>query len=419
MQMYRPLVKLLFRLLWFLPLTAPQAAEEIVFDNFSKRINLVKQDAHYRVAATGHRVSLSRRVIVKTAASVAKAEVLAFHPKVSAVTELFVGRAFRYYALTLGSEEQLPGVLKALRRLQLEGRVDIELVQPDILQLKSKSEADISGSGKSSYFSLLAIDALWQKTKGKGVRIAVIDDGFNLDHEDLQHIRPIFSYDSETRSLNASAQALTDNHGTKVAGIIFAAHDGLGIKGIAPEADLIALRQPDTWTSNTLLSFQLAKLAGADVINCSWHSQWLLQPIVEIVNELAYNGRDGKGIAVVFAAGNQGREITTGSNEASIEQALVVGANGEDFRPLSFSNYGPTVDLFTYGVGAQSTLVTGQYGTFSGTSLASAIVSGLSALLIAEQPGITLTQLARRLTLITTNNKGYPQLDGENRARKQ
>ncbi|WDD98520.1 S8 family peptidase [Thalassomonas actiniarum] len=400
MQLYNLLTGLFFQLLWLIPVTAPLAAEEIVFDNFSKPVTLVKQGAAYRVAATGARVSLSQRLIVKTAASVGKAEVSALHPGVSAVTELFLGRAFRYYALTLDGEAPLPGVLTAFRRLQQQGQAGIELVQPDILQLKSKSEAGALAERDSPYFSLPGIDPLWQKTKGKGVRIAVIDDGFNLGHEDLQHIRPVLSYDSETRSLDASAQALTDSHGTKVAGIIFAAHDGRGIKGIAPEADLIALRQPDTWTSNTLLSFQLAKLAGADVINCSWHSQWLLQPVVEIVNELAYNGRDKKGIVVVFAAGNQGRKITAGSSEASIEQALVVGAGDGQGKPLDFSNYGPSVDFYAYGGKARTTLVSGQYGSFSGTSLASAIVSGFSALLIAEQPDITLAELSRRLDLL-------------------
>lgn len=212
---------------------------------------------------------------------------------------------------------------------------------------------------------------------------------------------PAFSYDVEMKALTSGPKYKIDIHGTKVAGIIFSAHNNMGINGIAPESELIALRQPNTWTSNTLLSFQLAKLAGASVINCSWHSQILLQPVAEVIDDLAINGRQGKGIAVVISAGNKGQLIMPNSTESAISSAIVVGANGSDYKRLTFSNYGQSVDLFTYGKGVKTTLTSGGYGVFAGTSLAAAIVSGISALLISQNPNLTLEQLIQRLQIIT------------------
>lgn len=387
--------------------TKSNAGELIIFDNFSEQVTLIKRLSSYYVEGTDYEVVLSNRLVVKTTVDVVKEDLYQFHKQVIQVKEIFKGFKSHIYLLELEDPDKLSHVLKALRVLQKQDeKSKIQLIQPDILQLKTKAEvtalSDTRLSNKTSpYISLLNLPSLWAKTKGQGVKVAIIDDGFNLKHPDLQHIKPIFSYDADTRKLGASPKLAIDGHGTKVAGIIFAAHNPIGIDGIAPEAEFIALRQPDTWTSNTLLSLQLAKLAGASVINCSWHSNWLLQPVADAVNELAQYGRDGKGIAVVFAAGNQGQEIKADSTEAAINSAIVVAANDRNFNRLNFSNYGQSVDLSVYGRGVKSTLVSGGYGIFAGTSLAAAIVSGLSALLISQYPDMTLKQLTQELKLIT------------------
>lgn len=375
-------------------------AENIVFDNFSSQVVLVKKSSHYQVQGTGFNVKLSHRLILKTASNISKQDVYLYHQQVKKVTELFKGVENNYYSLTLKQPDELSSVLKNLRKLQNKNS-GIELVQPDILQIKTKAETSVSPNKASPYIPLLNIQSLWTKTKGKGVKVAVIDDGFNLNHPDLHHKKPTFTYDAETGKLDSLPRLSIDGHGTKVAGIIFAGHNQIGIDGIAPEADFIALRQPDTWTSNTLLSFQLAKLAGASIINCSWHSQWLLQPIVDVVNELAQHGRDSKGIAVIFAAGNEGKEIKPGSTESAIDSAIVVAANDAEFNRLRFSNYGESVDVMTYGKGVKTTLASGGYGMFAGTSLAAAIVSGLSALLLSENPEMSLQELTQQLKLLT------------------
>lgn len=189
-------------------------------------------------------------------------------------------------------------------------------------------------------------------------------------------------------------------HGTKVLGILFGEHNQHEPEGLVPNAKFVGISQLDTWTSNTLRAFYIAYLAKADVINCSWHSEWLMEPVQDVVDELAGYGREGKGIAVVFAAGNQSKLITSGMHEASIGSAIVVGASNAKGKPLIFSNYGPAVDIWAYGQKTISTDENGGYSYFLGSSLSSVIVSGYIALLIGADQSLNLTQIQHKLTQI-------------------
>lgn len=388
----------------------------IVFDNFSKKIVLVKKTTFFQIQDSAVNVQLSNRIIVKTTTALNKQQVSQLHPQINKVVILFNGTSSHYFSIEIKDATQLAKVIFDLQTMQKkQPESGIMLVQPDILQLQSKATlASLATSTKnktaenrshtkrdndaySPYIALLNIQPMWNKSKGAGVKVAIIDDGFYLQHADLQHIKTTFSYDSQRKILSSQPVSALDTHGTKVAGIIFAAHNSIGIDGIAPEAELIAIRQANTWTSQTLLNFQLAKLAGASIINCSWHSQLLLQPFSEIVDDLATNGRQGKGIAVVISAGNDNLSIKANSIESAIASAIVVGASGKKSQRLAFSNYGPSVDFYAYGKTVQSTLISGNYGNFSGTSLAAAITSGLAALLLSQQPELTVAQLTQQL----------------------
>ncbi|WP_085298175.1 S8 family peptidase [Cognaticolwellia mytili] len=404
-------------------------AQTITFDNFSRPVTLIKEQGFYRLKGGEHKVTLTNRLIIKTDKAISKQQLARYHQQISRVSELFTAEHSRYYLAEIKDEALLGEVLSLLR-----GKVSIELVQPDILQLKTHAghneiapaseqfiaEAKAKAKNKSNaYISLFGIDTLWQQSKGAGVKLAIIDDGFALKHPDLQATKVIFSYDVTRRQLSVAPRSALDSHGTKVAGIIFAEHNNIGIMGIAPEAELIAIRQPDSWSSNTLLSFQLARLAGADIINCSWHSNWLLQPVAEITDDLTNYGRNGKGIAVIFSAGNQGKAIQPLSNEATIASAIVVGAADQNGQRMAYSNHGETVDILSYGKNSKTTLISRKYGRFSGTSLAAAITSGLSALLLSIQPEITTEQLLQQLTLLTATGDSQNGMAAEKAGKKK
>lgn len=368
------------------------ASEQIRFNNFSQTITLEKSDDQYRLERKNQHVQLSGKLIVKTAASVNADELQRTVNVVESATLLYEGE-YNYYLVELSNTIRLQNAID-----ELGNHPSVKLVQPDLLQLRNN--AAYPGSEllpNPSYNKTLKLPELWKTTRGAGVKLAIIDDGINLNHPDLNHVSVAFQYDSEFKNLSASPKSASDIHGTKVAGIIFAAHDGIGIDGIAPDTQLIAVRQPDTWTSKTLVSFQIAHMAGADIVTCSWNSSWLLQPVAEVIEDLAVRGRHGLGTAVVIAAGNQGREILPLSTEASIDKAIVVGSANSQHRRLSFSNFGKSVDVYAFGSPSTSTTNAESYGPFSGTSLSAAIISGQIALFIAQNPQIPLSQISDQL----------------------
>lgn len=143
-------------------------------------------------------------------------------------------------------------------------------VQPDLSQNITRHDGGRFFDWE--HFDLAAAIGLrdaWRHTLGQGVRIAIIDSGIDLRHKDLRGTKLVAGFDVERRSRRIAPVSADETHGTLVAGLIFARHNGVGIDGIAPQAGLIAVRLMSGWTSATVLAFQAAAQAGADVINCS------------------------------------------------------------------------------------------------------------------------------------------------------
>ena len=240
--------------------------------------------------------------------------------------------------------------------------------QPNISQVKNNSFIRTENL-KNRY----GLKKVWKTTMGGGVNIAIIDDGFDLSHKDLKNINLLFSYDADNKTLTSNPKVNLDTHGTQVAGVIFAAHNGMGPDGIAPEANLIAIRQTTNITADTVLAFTVAKKAGARIINCSWNSPILLEPVYDTIKDIT------KDTAVVFAAGNEHKKISPLSIEASIPEVITVGA------VQRYSNYGDMVD-FIIPSNIYTTKSNGKFGNFGGTSATAPVISGLLALEIAKNP---------------------------------
>ena len=408
-----------------LPVSVVANNDTITFKNLSECIVLHKVFAQqYIIEGTEQKVTLANRLIIKT--SQTKNHILQYHPAILQVTELFQGTGFNYFLLTLTTETYLTEVLTTLQKLDV-----IELVQPDILQLQPKMSLTAAEKNdrrveriarrkkitnaqplqlpSEAPYLTKQLKKIWKTTLGEGVKVAIIDDGFDLQHTDLQHVKQLFTYDIENNTTQAKSEKFYQQHGTQVAGIIFAEHNQQGIDGIAPKAGIIAIRQPSSWTSNTLLAFQLAQLAEADIINNSWHTRYLLEPIADVVNDLAVNGRDGLGVAVVFSAGNDGIELPALRSEALLNKAIVVGATGENGQRLVSSNFGDSVDFFIYGDSTLSTIHHNKYKNFNGTSLSAAITSGMLALVFSQNEKISLEQAIDTLFQKTLVQKEFTQ----------
>ncbi|ABD80058.1 peptidase S8 and S53, subtilisin, kexin, sedolisin [Saccharophagus degradans 2-40] len=368
------------------------------FKNFDAVLTLEELGNQYQIGEHNTVVKVTNRLVVKARRGIDAKALINISPHIINPVTIFEMQYSKYWLVGI-SDVNLLGIVIT----ELESHAGIELVQPDLLQISRKtSRADISREKKidEHYFSALGLGA--ESARGRGVNVAVIDDGVDLAHPALAKTDVRFSYDTESRSLMAKPVLIEDTHGTKVAGVIFSRSDTFS--GLAPNASLISIRQPSSWTSETLLSFYLAKLNNADVINCSWHTQLLLEPIADVVNDLAAFGRQGRGAVVVFAAGNDGVVIGPGMTEASIDSAFVVGASDIYGRPKKFSNTGKSVDFYVYGGRYKTTAVEGGDTYFSGTSLSAAIVSGLTASLLSDNPELSLSQISKKLSALSKVN---------------
>lgn len=198
------------------------------------------------------------------------------------------------------------------------------------------------------------------------------------------------------------------SHGTHVAGIIGAVrNNGKGINGIADFVEILPIRaipDGDEHDKDVANAVRYAVDNGAWVINMSFGKSF--SPEKKWVDE-AMRYAESKGVLLVHAAGNDNKNIDVEDNFPSMNENydttrvfsnwISVGANGamEDELVASFSNYGKReVHVFAPGVKIYSTIPGGNtYGDMDGTSMASPVVAGLSALLLSYFPELTASQV--------------------------
>jgi subtilisin family serine protease len=211
--------------------------------------------------------------------------------------------------------------------------------------------------------------------------VAVLDTGADYNHADIAP-----NYAGGYDFINNDANPMDDHgHGTHVAGTIVAADDNAGVVGVAPEADLYALKvlgSDGTGTGSALLAaLQWAVDNHMQVMNVSLGS---VEDPGETIRQ-AFENVVAAGIFVVAAAGNSG--LCDGSGDsvnypARYDSTVAVAAiRNTNLRPC-FSSTGNTVELSAPGVGVNSTKRNGGYETRNGTSMAAPHVTGLAALLI-------------------------------------
>lgn len=218
---------------------------------------------------------------------------------------------------------------------------------------------------------------LWQITMGSPeILVAVLDTGIDQNHEDLEG--KVVAEVNFTGSLTSSD---TYGHGTHIAGIIAAnSNNGIGIAGVAPDCRLMNVKVADDkgrcQASTVAKGIVWAVDNGANVINISIE---IKDPSPEL--EKAINYAWSRGSVIVAAAGNNGSESPV--YPAYYEDCLAVEATKQDGTLAPLSNHGEWVDAAAPGFNIYSTLPQNGYGYETGTSFATAYVSGLAALLFS------------------------------------
>lgn len=281
----------------------------------------------------------------------------------------------------------------------------------------------------------------WNVEKGSSdIVVAVIDSGLDVDHPDIIENRWVNSDEIPDNGIDDDVNGYVDDfygydfvkndpdphpkpdgkdndgyagadtsvdHGTHVAGIIGATgNNGKGVSGVAWDVSLMGLRVLDDEGSGTdadiVESVQYAIDNNADIINLSLGGYGESTMLENALQKAA-----DAGIIIVAAAGNDATNIHYNPFFPACYDGIVLAVSSTDTtgKPSSFSNFGDgkncVVDIAAPGELIYSTLYandaeygfTEEYGFLTGTSMAAPIVSGVIALVIAQDQELDRTTI--------------------------
>ncbi len=216
--------------------------------------------------------------------------------------------------------------------------------------------------------------AAWDYGAGKGVKVAIVDTGMDYTHPDLAP-----NYKGGYNIVADNDNPMDDQgHGTHVSGTIGAVQDLKGVVGIAPKADLYAVKVLDKNGSGQY-SWIVAGIEWAinhhmDVINMSLGGGSGTDALKQVMTKAKEAG-----VTVVCAAGNDSGPV---NYPAKYPEAIAVSASDSSDKIASFSSRGAEIAVIAPGVSVYSTRKGGGFTTMSGTSMASPHVAGLAALAV-------------------------------------
>lgn len=239
------------------------------------------------------------------------------------------------------------------------------------------------------------------------IKVAVIDNGFQLDHPDMPMVSSN-SWDATSQSSPAKQYLYNgrtyNNHGTGVASIIGAnINNDIGIAGIAPNVTLLpisvdfSISTTDTTSHNPLTSLsnaiEHAVSSGADVINNSWSNHALHPSLDSMIEHALDNGRNGNGCIVVFASGNDSSNVTL-FPAVLHDDVIIVGGSDALGKRRESSNYSDKLDLIAPGGDIPILADKGTEDYDSGTSFAAPHVSAIAGLILSVNPALTRQQVS-------------------------
>lgn len=205
--------------------------------------------------------------------------------------------------------------------------------------------------------------------RGAGVRVAVLDTGFDLDHPDLE-ANFLAGWDFVDNDADPSdTEGPFLGHGTLTSGNIAAIDNDVGVVGVAPNAKILPYRVCDSlegicFTNAIIGAIDRAVSDGAGVISMSFSG-----PAASRGETLAIRAAYAAGVVLVASSGNAGRPPV--GCPACLPQVIAVGATDIDNALADFSSFGRNQELVGPGVDVPST-------TFGG--------AGREAALMQESP---------------------------------
>ena len=275
--------------------------------------------------------------------------------------------------------------------------------------------------------------AAWEALGGMGssdVVVGIIDDGFDLSHPDLAG-KVVNPWDFGSNSSDVHPRPILNSpsdgdwHGTSCAGVAVGNVGGGQIIGAAPNAKLMPVRMNDSLSPELVARwFDYMREKGAWVVSCSWSAEpafyALPDRIAHAISRCVNEGRNGKGCVVVFAAGNDGKNVNdpprTQNGFATHPEVVAVAASSSLDERSDYSNLGKEIwvcapssgfggwDIISADVSGtyvdaagnqrNSGYSEGDYNFhFKGTSSACPLVAGICALVLSANPDLKAAQV--------------------------
>lgn len=331
---------------------------------------------------------------------------------------------------------------------------DVEIVEPNFIYKTSRTPDDpmfgqlwglknIGQQDSENRAGVVGVDIgaeqAWDITTGsKDVLVAVIDTGIDFNHPDLKD--NLWTNEAEANGksgVDDDSNGIVDDiyganfvdaakptgnplddhgHGTHCSGTIGATgNDGKGIVGVAWNVRLMGVKFLSKSGSGSLdgalKGIDYATQMGAKIMSNSWGGGGYSETLKQAIERA-----NSAGALFVAAAGNE-----SNNNDASptypatydVPNVLSVAAIDNAGQIASFSNYGRTkVHVGAPGVNIYSSIIGGAYDSWSGTSMATPHVSGVAALLAANEPNLTNAEMKQR---IIATSKPLTGLRGKSR----
>lgn len=307
----------------------------------------------------------------------------------------------RYFAPIKVAHIRIAGKTAAQAAAVFAGRSDVVYAEPNIVRTFNATVNDPLVPQQYTISKLKCPQAWDLGTGNPGVIVAVLDSGFEVNHQDMagKFIAGFDFMDNDTNPMWVGSP-----HGVETSGCVAAAtNNGIGIAAVGYNCRVMPIRVGDTGipTANSIAGMMYAADHGAKVINMSYGGPTNQQSEKD-ASDYAWN----KGCVIVASAGNSGDQGNLISYPADYPHVISVGATDSNDQKASFTQFGPWVEVAAPGVNVMTTMPNNQYGGADGTSFSSPIVAGLAGLLFSfAQPGTTNTEI-RNAIESTTDNVG-------------
>ncbi len=305
----------------------------------------------------------------------------------------------------------------------LEDLKKIESSDPQVMEaskfLKERYETGFTEEGLQEYIIYLSDYLEYHLNKAFAPRALIGDDPTDISDRDYG---------------NPDVIGPDSRHGTGVASVIAANRgEGIGIDGIAGFAEIMVVRSTpngDERDKDVALAIMYAVDNGAQIINMSFGKDF--SPQKEFV-DMAVKYAEDKGVLLVHAAGNDGKDIDNSDNFPSANYRdgkvasnwIEVGASAklmDKEMATTFSNYGrEKVDIFAPGHNIIAADTSNTYSMNSGTSLAAPVVSGVAALLLSTYPDLSPQEI-KEILMVSSYKAKKPRkiyLPGDDEKKKK